>query len=247
MQQPPAVVPRLQVFPTAEEAARAVAGEMAAAAARGAVFGLATGASPLGVYAELVRRHREEGLRFAGCTTFNLDEYWPLAAEHPQSFRQFMRRHLIGAIDLPAGRFHCPDGAAAEPRLPAACAAYEAAIAAAGGIDWQLLGIGRNGHIGFNEPGSPADSRTRRIDLSPETRADAAADFGSLDAVPRQAITMGVATILQARRIVLLAFGAKKREIVRRALEGPLGPDVPASFLRRHPDVTFVLDRAAAP
>lgn len=239
-------MPQLQVHDSADEACRAVAAEMARCAAGGAVLGLATGASPLRVYAELVRRRREDGLSFRRCTCFSLDEYWPMAREDPRSFRQFLRRHLLDAMDLPEERFHSPDGSVAPEQIARHCAEYEARIAASGGIDLQILGIGRNGHIGFNEPGAGRDSRTRRVELAPGTRADAAAEFGGAERVPRQALTMGVATILQARRIVLLAFGAGKRDIVREALEGPVGPQVPASFLQGHPDVRFVLDRGSA-
>lgn len=236
----------IEVHDSAAEAGRAVAAEIAALARSGAVLGLATGASPLPVYAELVRLHRERNASFRRCTLFHLDEYWPLRRDHPQSFRSFLRRHLLDHLDVPAQSSHCPDGETPAEKLAEHCAGYEALIRAAGGIDLQLLGIGRNGHIGFNEPGSARDSRTRLIELETATRADAAADFGDLQQVPRHAITMGIASILEARRIVLLAFGARKAAILRRALEGPLTADVPASFLREHPDVRVVLDREAA-
>ena len=200
-------------------------------------LGLATGRTPVGIYAELARRHRS-GLSFAGVTTFNLDEFLGLAPDDPRSFRATMREHLFSRVDLQPERARFPD--------PADPAAYDGEIERAGGIAFQLLGIGRNGHIAFNEPGAPAGSRTRAVELHPITRADAAPEFGSPDAVPTHAVTMGVATILAARRIRILAFGAKKAEIVQRALEGPVTPDVPASLLRRHPDVLWLLDEAAA-
>ncbi len=231
-----------------EEAARAVAAEIATLvrARPDAVLGLATGRSPIAVYAELLRLHHEEGLDFGRVVTFNLDEYRGLAPDDPRSFRAFMRARLFEPAGFDPARTHVPDGAVPDAELESACAAYERAIAGAGGLDLQILGIGRNGHVGFDEPGSPADSRTRSVALAPETRADAAGAFGSLDAVPRAAITMGIATILSARRIRVLAFGATKADAVCAALTGPVGPDVPASFLRRHRDVRFFVDEAAA-
>jgi glucosamine-6-phosphate deaminase len=209
-----------------------------------AVLGLATGRTPLRLYQELIRLHRDEGLDFSRVTTFNLDEYVGLAATHDQSYRYFMRENLFRHINLDPTRTHVPDGTA--PDLHAECRGYEQRILDAGGIDIQLLGLGRNGHIGFNEPGSARDSRTRVVELDATTRGDAVAGFGSLDLVPRQAITAGVATILASRRIVLLAFGRSKAAIVRRMLRGPVGPECPASWLQAVGHALVVLDHEAA-
>ncbi|HMN95344.1 MAG TPA: PIG-L family deacetylase [Phycisphaerales bacterium] len=242
----------VQIHPDSEAASRAVAEEIAglirarAAEGRRAILGLATGSTPQGVYAELVRLHRDEGLSFRNVTSFNLDEYWPMEPEALQSYRRFMREHLFELVDIAPGEARLPDGAVARADVAAHCAAYERAIAAAGGIDLQLLGIGRTGHIGFNEPGSPLESRTRLIALDRVTRMDAASDFFGERNVPRHALTMGVGTILEARRIALLAFGEHKAAIVRRAVEGEVLPSVAASVLQRHPAASFVLDPAAA-
>lgn len=242
----------IAVYSGSMEASRAVAAEIAAlirerqAEKRPVVLGLATGSTPVSVYAELVRLHREEGLSFANVTTFNLDEYYPLPAEHVQSYRSFMRRHLFDHIDIDPQRTHLPSGTVAKAEVDAHCAAYEAKIRAAGGIDFQILGIGRTGHIGFNEPGSPRHSLTRLVTLDPLTRRDAAGDFGGNDATPRHALTMGVRSILDARRVVLMAWGQHKAEIVRTAIEGEVNSQVSASFLQEHPAALFVLDTAAS-
>ena len=240
------------VFSGSLEASRAVAAEIAALIrqrareGRTCVLGLATGSTPISLYAELVRLHREEGLSFAGVTTFNLDEYYPLAPDHAQSYRRFMRAHLFDHVDLDPARAHLPSGTVGKTEVDAHCAAYEEAIRAAGGIDFQVLGIGRTGHIGFNEPGSPRHSRTRLVTLDPLTRRDAAGDFGGDDATPHHALTLGVRTILEARRVVLLAWGQHKADVVRAAVEGEVSSRVTASFLQEHPAATFVLDSAAA-
>lgn len=240
------------VFPGSLAASRAVAAEIAAliraraGEGRPCVLGLATGSTPVSLYAELVRLHREERLSFANVTTFNLDEYYPLPPEHPQSYRRFMRTHLFDHIDIDPARTHLPSGTVAKNEVDAHCAAYEAAIQAAGGIDLQILGIGRTGHIGFNEPGSPRHSLTRLVTLDPLTRRDAAGDFGGEAATPRHALTMGVRSILNARRLILMAWGQHKAEIVREAVEGEVTSRVTASFLQEHPDAVFVLDAAAA-
>jgi len=240
------------VFPGSAGASQAVARDIASlvrarqAAGRTAVLGLATGSTPLGLYAELVRMHREEGLSFSNVVTFNLDEYYPIQPANPRSYRHFMQAHLFDHVDIPAGSTHVPDGTVAASALDAHCRDYEEAIRAAGGIDFQVLGIGRTGHIGFNEPGSPRRSRTRMVTLDSLTRRDAAGDFGGEESTPRQAITMGVKTILEARRIVLMAWGQHKAEIVRAAAEGPVTPQITASFLQEHDNVHFVIDRAAA-
>lgn len=211
----------------------------------GAVLGLATGSTPIGVYQELIRLHREAALDFSGVTCFNLDEYLPLAPDAPQSYHRFMREQLFDHINC--RNWHVPNGQPSEARrIDADCAAYEDAIARAGGIDFQLLGIGRTGHIGFNEPGSGAQTRTRVVVLDSVTRQDAAPAFFGLENVPARAITMGVGTILDAREIAILASGAPKSEIVAEAIEGKITSKVPASLLREHPNTTWHLDHEAA-
>lgn len=245
-------LPACRVFDRPEAAVRELASELSqlirarAAEGRRAVLGLATGNTPLPLYRELVRLHREEGLSFANVTTFNLDEYLGLPRNHPESYWSFMHRNLFDHLDVPEDRIHLPSGTIAEKDIAAHCAEYEDRIRQAGGLDFQLLGIGRTGHIGFNEPGSPRDSRTRRIHLDAITRQDAAAAFGGLEHVPTHAITMGCGTILEARRIVLLAWGSNKAAIVRDAIHGPVTDQVSASFLQEHPNAAFYLDRAAA-
>jgi glucosamine-6-phosphate deaminase len=232
------------VFDDRAEIARCLADEIEALARRprGAVLGLATGSTPVDTYRELARRRREAGLSFARVSTFNLDEFVGLDADHPQSFRRWIRENLFEAVDFARSTF--PDVEARDRAT--ASQAFEDAIRAAGGIDLQVLGIGRNGHVGFNEPGSPRASRTREVELHPWTREDAARSFAGLDHVPLRALTMGVATILDARSVRVLALGSKKAGIVRAALRDPPGPDVPATYLREHADVRFYLDREAA-
>jgi glucosamine-6-phosphate deaminase len=213
---------------------------------RMAVLGLATGSTPLGVYRELVRQHREEGLSFRPVVTFNLDEYFPMEPENPHSYHRFRWEQLFSQVDIDPHNVHIPRGDRAREHLAADCAAFEEAIAQAGGIDLQILGIGKTGHIGFNEPGSGEHSRTRVVTLDTITRRDAAADFFGEENVPREAITMGVATILGAREIAILATGEHKAPIVRRAVEGEVDLEVAATFLQRHPATTFHVDRAAA-
>ncbi len=213
---------------------------------RSAVLGLATGNTPLPLYQELIRLHREQGLSFQNVISFNLDEYLGLEPSHPESYHTFMRRNLFDHLDVPAENIHLPSGVVREEEIPAHCAAYEAAIRQAGGIDYQILGIGRTGHIGFNEPGTPITSRTQRVHLDQITREDAAPAFGGIQNVPTEAITMGCGTILEARTIALFAWGARKAAIVREALEGPVSDRVSASFLQTHPAATFFLDREAA-
>jgi glucosamine-6-phosphate deaminase len=210
-----------------------------------AVLGLATGSTPLGVYRELIRLHQEEGLDFSQVTTFNLDEYYPMHPDAPQSYHRFMRENLFDHINCQ--NWHVPSGELrSEEAIHEDCAAYEHLIQEAGGLDLQLLGIGRTGHIGFNEPGSAQDTRTHLVTLDYLTRADAADAFFGLDNVPVRAITMGIGTILQAREIILMASGAHKAHIVQQALEGKITSKVPASFLREHAKVHFFLDEAAA-
>ncbi|MDQ6717084.1 MAG: glucosamine-6-phosphate deaminase, partial [Gemmatimonadota bacterium] len=216
------------------------------AAGSHAVLGLATGSTPIGIYRELIRMHKEEKLDFSDVVTFNLDEYFPMDPNSIHSYHRYMRENLFDHINIKPANIHIPRGNAPRDAVEAECAAYEAAIARAGGIDLQLLGIGKTGHIGFNEPGSGMESRTRRIALDTITRRDAAADFFGEDNVPQEAITMGIATIMEAREIALVATGEHKSAIVRRAVEGDPDPDVAATYLQKHPHAVFYLDHAAA-
>jgi len=243
--------PRYRVFASAAEASRHAADEItalvkAATPQKPAVLGLATGSTPTGVYRELVRRHLEEGLSFKNVITFNLDEYYPMKPDALQSYVRFMNEHLFDHIDIPKANINIPDGTLKIEDVPAFCAEYEAKIASAGGLDLQILGIGRSGHIGFNEPGSAEDSWTRIITLDKLTRLDAAADFFGEQYVPRRAITMGVGTILSAKRVLMLAFGEGKAGIIARAIEGPITSQVSASFLQKHPNATTLLDDASS-
>ncbi len=216
-------------------------------AARGrCVLGLATGSTPLGIYRELIRRYRAGEVDFSRVVTFNLDEYYPMRPDSPNGYRRYMAENFFAHVNLPPERTHVPDGAVPRERIAEHCAAYERAIAAAGGIDFQILGIGKSGHIGFNEPGSSPESRTRLVTLDTITRKDAAADFFGEDNVPREAVTLGVATILEAREIALIATGEHKADIVRRAVEGEPSSDVAATFLQRHGNATVYLDLPAA-
>ena len=216
------------------------------AAGERAVLGLATGSTPIGVYRELIRMHTTEGLSFARVLTFNLDEYYPMPKESIHSYHRFMWENLFSHIDIDPANVHLPPGGVPRDRVSEAARQYEEAIDRAGGIDFQILGIGKTGHIGFNEPGSGAESRTRLVTLDTITRRDAAADFFGEEYVPREAITMGIATILDAREIAILATGEHKASIVRRAVEGDIDVEVAATFLQHHPNTTFYLDRAAS-
>ena len=233
------------------QAVRAVVDEiealLRASAQRGesCVLGLATGGTMPPVYAELVRRQRECGLDLSVLRSFNLDEYVGLDARDPRSFASYMRRHLVEPAGLDASQVCLPDGSIGRQDPAAVAAAYEERIAAAGGLQLQLLGLGRNGHIGFNEPGSRGDSRTRMVQLAADTRQDAAASFEGLEHVPRQAITVGIGTILRAERLRVLAFGASKAAAVAATLGGPRTEDWPCSFLRDHRDVRLYVDAAA--
>jgi glucosamine-6-phosphate deaminase len=248
---PAARVP-VRVFPDSEQASVQVAQELAAfirqraREGRPAVLGLATGSSPTRVYEELVRLYREEGLSFQNVVTFNLDEYFPMPPDSLQSYVRFMREYLFDHVDIRPENVHIPDGTVPADQVAEFCRRYEEQIKEAGGIDWQLLGIGRTGHIGFNEPGSGAQSRTRLITLDHITRTDAASDFYGEENVPRRAITMGVGTILEARHVVLLAWGEGKAAVVKRMVEGEPTDTVPATYLQHHPAVQVVLDEAAA-
>jgi len=243
---------RTLIHRDSESASAALAAEVAAMirerSAEGGriVLGLATGSTPVPFYRELIRLHREEGLSFASVTTFNLDEYYGLPRDHPESYYRFMRDQLFDHIDIPDSQINIPDGTVPMEAVYDHCLDYERRIVEAGGLDLQILGIGRTGHIGFNEPGSSSDSITRMITLDRVTRQDAAADFMGVANVPRSAITMGVGTILEARRLVLMAWGSNKAGIVQEAVEGRMTDQVSASFLQSHPNATFLIDRAAA-
>ena len=235
-----------------DEIARRIAARIAeiirerAGQGRPAVLGLATGSTPIGVYRELIRLHREEGLDFSNVLTFNLDEYYPMRPDSIHSYHRYMWENLFDHIGIPAENVHLPKGDLPRTEVEAHTAQYEARIREAGGIDFQILGIGKTGHIGFNEPGSGVQSRTRLVALDTLTRRDAAADFFGEDSVPIEAITMGVATILEAREIALIATGEHKAAIVKRAVEGEIDPDVAATYLQRHPNATVFVDEAAA-
>jgi glucosamine-6-phosphate deaminase len=242
---------RTRVFDHPRDGARYVAREIADEIrsaenqGRPCVLGLATGSTPIGVYGELVRMHREDGLSFRQVITFNLDEYYPMQPDALQSYHRFMREHLFDHIDIDPRNIHIPDGTVPIDKVSEHCAAYEQAIEAAGGVDLQVLGIGRTGHIGFNEPGSARGSLTRLISLDQVTRRDAASDFFGEENVPRRAITMGVGTILRARRIILMAWGENKTAVVARAVEGEVTEAVSASFLQEHDSAQIILDHAA--
>jgi glucosamine-6-phosphate deaminase len=235
-----------------EDIARLVANRIATlirernAAGEQTVLGLATGSTPIGVYRELIRMHRENGLSFVDVITFNLDEYYPMPKESIHSYHRFMWENLFSQIDIKPENVHLPPGDVSRTEIDDAAQRYESAIERAGGIDFQILGIGKTGHIGFNEPGSGADSRTRLVTLDAVTRKDAAADFFGEEFVPREAVTMGIATILEAREIAIIGTGEHKSSIVQRAVEGEIDVEVAATFLQRHPNTTFYLDRAAA-
>ena len=240
------------VFKHAGDASTYVAAQMAEIirkktdAGENCVLGLATGSTPVSVYNELIRLHREESLSFRNVVTFNLDEYYTMRPDELQSYVRFMWEHLFDHVDIDPSNVHIPDGTLAEDEVDAFCHRYEQAIADAGGIDIQLLGIGRTGHIGFNEPGSGRESRTRLITLDRVTRRDAASDFFGEENVPRRAITMGVGTILEARQVYLLAFGEGKAPVVAQAVEGEISKAIAASFLQEHRQAKIVLDNAAA-
>src|SRR5438552_9038835 len=240
------------VFPTSSQASRHVALMIESlirqnnSANRPTVLGLATGSTPVGLYRELIRLHKEAGLDFSRVITFNLDEYYPMTPDDIHSYDRWMRETFFDHVNIPEKNIHIPDGLTPLEAVEDYCARYEQLIRRAGGIDLQILGIGRTGHVGFNEPGSTRDSRTRLATLDPVTRRDAASGFFGEQNVPHQALTMGVGTILEARRIVLLAFGEHKAAIVQKAVEGPMTDVVTASFLQEHKDATFLLDEAAA-
>jgi glucosamine-6-phosphate deaminase len=240
------------VYENQLQASLAVAGRIAAlirskeAKGEKTVLGLATGVTPIGVYAELVRLHKSEGLSFKNVITFNLDEYYPMQPTAVQSYVTFMYENLFSHVDIPKENVHIPDGTLAIDDIPSFCLEYERKITALGGLDLQVLGIGRTGHIGFNEPGSAPNSGTRLVTLDDLTRNDASRDFGGKSNVPAKAITMGVGTIFKAREIILMAWSLKKAPIVKKAVEGEISGEVPATYLQLSDHVEFVLDSAAA-
>lgn len=240
-----------KVYESAEIASKYVADQIADLirtkneAGETTVLGLATGSTPIRVYDELVRRHREDRLSFANVITFNLDEYYPIEPTAVQSYVRFMDEYLFDHIDIKKENVHIPDGTLARDDVQNYCAGYEQKIRESGGIDLQLLGIGRTGHIGFNEPGSVRETRTRLITLDQLTRTDAAADFFGQENVPRQAITMGIGTILESKKVILMAWGEHKAAVVARTIEGEISEQVPATFLQEHSNTEFVLDEAA--
>jgi glucosamine-6-phosphate deaminase len=215
-------------------------------AGKATVLGLATGSSPIEMYKELIRLHKEEGLSFKNVITFNLDEYMPMDHASDKSYHYFMDQNLFNHIDIDKSNVNVPSGDLEESAVGAYCESYEKKIAEAGGLDIQILGIGRTGHVGFNEPGSSEDSITRMVVLNKVTIADAASDFGGEDGVPKKAITMGVSTIMKAKKIYLMAWGEKKAEIVKESINANITDQVPATYLQNHNDVEYVLDKGAA-
>lgn len=248
---PQTKIPTL-VFPTSTQASRHVALMIESmirtnnSANRPTVLGLATGSTPVGLYRELIRLHKEAGLDFSRVITFNLDEYFPIPSDDPHSYNRWMRETFFNHININPENIHIPDGTLDPNDVEDYCARFEQTIRREGGIDLQILGIGRSGHIGFNEPGSTRHSRTRAVTLDPVTRRDASSDFFGEENVPQQALTMGVGTILEARKIVIMAFGEHKAPIVQKAVEGDMSEAITASFLQKHADTTFILDQAAA-
>lgn len=242
----------VQIFEKPAAAVKAVADEIAglirSKAAKGekCILGLATGSSPIKLYQELVRMHQQEGLSFKNVISFNLDEYMPMPKESVHSYHYFMHHHLFNHIDIDPKNVHIPDGTLKIEEVDKSCREYDEQIEALGGVDIQILGIGRTGHIGFNEPGSPVTSRTRMVFLDSLTMKDASGEFGGIENVPTKAITMGVGTIMKARKIILMAWGEAKASIIRSTVEGTISDSVPATFLQMHPNVQFVIDESAA-
>ncbi|MDX2196918.1 MAG: glucosamine-6-phosphate deaminase [Cytophagales bacterium] len=243
---------KTKIYTDASEASKAVANEIAATIkirqleGKPCILGFATGSTPKGVYEELVRMHKKENLSFKNVISFNLDEYYPIQPTALQSYVRFMNEYLFNHIDIPKENINIPSGTIAKEKVAEFCREYEKKIESFGGIDIQILGIGRTGHIGFNEPGSMLSSATRLITLDHLTRIDASSDFFSEDSVPRMAITMGVGTIMKAKKVILMAWGEGKAKIIKKAVEGPLTEMIPATFLQQHPQATVVLDDAAS-
>lgn len=242
----------VNVYPNQKEASKRVAQRIAGLiknkqeTGKPAVLGLATGVTPVGVYQELVRLHREEGLSFKNVITFNLDEYYPMQPDSAQSYVTFMNENLFNHIDIDKSNVHIPDGTLDKDAVAAFCMDYERQIEDLGGLDLQILGIGRTGHIGFNEPGSAPNSGTRMVTLDDLTRSDASRDFGGKEKVPTKAITMGIGTIFKAREIILMAWSQRKAAIIKKAVEGEISGEVPATYLQLSDHVEFVLDEGAA-
>lgn len=242
----------VSIFESDRVASVAIAGEIArlitskAKEGKMAVLGLATGSSPIRIYQELIRWHKEEQLSFKNVVTFNLDEYYPMSKASSKSYDYYMRHHLFDHVDIDPVNIHMPNGELPIDAIQDFCHSYEDKIDAYGGLDLQLLGIGRTGHIGFNEPGSHLESKTRLIKLASLTLQDAAEDFGRAELVPKRAITMGVSTVFKAKQIILMAWGEKKAPIAKKAVEGPVLEEVPATFLQKHPSVEVIMDRNAA-
>lgn len=242
----------LKIFEKSESASESVAKEIAdlirskAKEGKNCILGLATGSTPTRVYAELVRMHKQEGLSFKNVITFNLDEYFPMPPDSLQSYVRFMNEHLFDHIDIPKQNINVPDGTLAKADVANYCKEYDEKIDRLGGIDLQILGIGRTGHIGFNEPGSSEKSTTRMITLDQVTRIDAASDFFSEANVPKKAITMGVGTILKSKKIILMAWGEGKGGVIKKTVEGPVTDQIPATYLQNHPNAVIVLDNAAS-
>jgi glucosamine-6-phosphate deaminase len=242
----------VRIYPDLKEGSKFAAREIAdlirskQAAGQSCVLGLATGSTPRSMYAELVRLHKEEGLSFKNVITFNLDEYYPIENDALQSYNRFMKTHLFDHIDIDPKNIHIPNGETPKENIKAHCLEYERMIEDAGGIDLQVLGIGNNGHIGFNEPGSSILSRTRLVTLDTSTRIANSHEFANISEVPRLAITMGISTILKARRILLMAWGPAKTAVVQKSVEDNVTEQIPASLLQQHNDSSFILDEAAA-
>ena len=241
-----------QIFESSKIASKSVAEEIAdlirqkQSSGQMCVLGLATGSTPTTVYGELVRMHKEEGLSFKNVVTFNLDEYYPMRPDALQSYVRFMNEYLFDHVDILPENVHIPDGTLPKDKVHEYCLEYEKKIAEHGGLDMQVLGIGRTGHIGFNEPGSGINSRTRLITLDHITIIDAASDFFGEENVPRKAITMGVGTIMEAKRVILMAWGEGKANIIKKTVEGEISDTVPATYLQKHPNTSVILDEASS-
>ena len=243
---------RFRIFESPDSACAQVAAELSqlirerAILGRRAVIGLIAGKTPTPLYEELIYLYREEGLSFKNVVAFVLSEYVGLTEEEPQSFCSLLQRTFFDHIDIPQANIHFLRGDVTPAMMQEHCQDFETRITEMGGIDLQILGIGRNGHIGFNEPETPIDSRTAKIELADTTREDAIPDFGDIERVPTHGLTMGCGTILEARRIILMAWGTKKARVARRAIRGPVNPRIPASYLINHLSTQAFLDQAAA-
>ena len=238
------------IFDESKEASKMVANEIAILIRKKqkekkhCVLGLATGSSPISVYNELVRMYKEEGLSFSNVISFNLDEYFPMKKVDTQSYYHFMDVHLFSHVDIKPQNIYIPNGSLNNDQVNDHCLNYEKKIHELGGIDFQLLGIGRTGHIGFNEPGSNYNSLTRLVHLDYITRNDARKSFYGIENVPTTALTMGIETIRKSKRIVLLAWGQNKSLVIKKAIQDEIDSNIPASFLQNHGNVTFVLDKS---